>query len=70
MQTPLINCVFINEDLILINFFDQRDLTNYHLIYDHISHLVSYEKRKTVLPNSFMHNFPLKIFYEMKSQEN
>ena len=42
LSTPLINCQFIHEELILVNYFDTSTLTNNHFIYNYTSHLVEF----------------------------
>ena len=42
LSTPLINCQFIQEELILVNYFDTSTLTNNYFIYNYTTHLVEF----------------------------
>ena len=43
MQTPLINCIFLSPEQILINYFDLSEQNNSYFIYNFMSHLVEYK---------------------------
>ena len=50
MQTPLINCTFVNNELILINYYDQKERKNSYFIYNFVSHIVEKKTKTYVLP--------------------
>jgi len=58
---PFITCVFINHELIFVNFFHNASLTHHHFIYNYVTKEISGHASRELNCNN--KNFPWKCFY-------
>ena len=64
---PFSTCCFLGEDEIFYNFFNQKDKTHYHFIYNIKKMTLNQQLQHQFIEDCTIKNFPWKCFFDPKT---